>query len=320
MKPGRATPSSPWWGGFPSSLPALAFTLLPPPSRQHPFSHLLVRVWLGMARGGEVPLQGGQRPPTLWRDTHTCSFTPCPSPFTSSPHSPAPASHCPSLCPLAGCHGGCGLQAGGWPTFVFQAAVGLIALVHAVMEAVTDEAQVEAEPLVAEVLIPGTALCSAGRDGQAGSGNPTGHPPLPQCPGRYGRPPRCYPLPVCSEESWQCLGVGVLTLTGSHGTVVGAEAWGAHAAVRDKGDVQVVGVGVEGRGGHVAAKPGGTTRGDTAHPRRGCPLPTAPPRSPSGRGPTSLSPPEPVQDPCCQPPALHRAPHGQRGRRQCPPR
>jgi len=88
-------------------------TLLPPPSCWHPFSHLLVWVWLGMARGGEVPLQGGQQPPTVWRDRHTCSFTPCPSPFTLSPH-------CPSLCPLAGCCGGCGLQVGSGPPLCFR--------------------------------------------------------------------------------------------------------------------------------------------------------------------------------------------------------
>lgn len=49
--------------------------------------------------------------------------------------------------------------------------------------------------------------------------------------------------------------------------VAGAEAWGTHAAVGDKGDTQVVGVGVEGRRGHIAAKSGGTRRG------RQCSLP-----------------------------------------------
>lgn len=149
---------------------------------------------------------------------------------------------------------------------------------------------------------------------------PTRHPPLPQCPGRYGRPPWHYPLPACSEESWPCPGAGVLTLTGSHGAVAGAEAWGTHAAVGDKGDTQVVGVGVEGRRGHIAAKSGGTRRGDSAHSRRWCPLPTAPPQSLGARGPTWMGPPEPGQDPCHRPPALRRAPHGQTGRRQCPPR
>lgn len=172
---------------MPSSLPVLTLALLPPPSRWHPFSHLLVWVWLGMARGGEVPLQGGQRPPALCRDTHTCGFTPCPFPFTPSPCSPAPASRCPSPCPLARCHGGCRRR--DWPTFVFQAAVGLIALVRAVVEAVADEAQVEAEPLVTKVLIPGTALCSAGRDGQAVGGVPPGTLPCPSALGVMGDHP-----------------------------------------------------------------------------------------------------------------------------------
>lgn len=90
----------------------------------------------------------------------------------------------------------------------------------------------------------------------------TGHPSLPQCPGRYGRPPGT----TCSEEAWQCPGVGVLTLTGSYGTVAGTEAWGAHAAVRNEGDTQAVGVGVEGWGGHAATKPVGTTKGQCLPP------------------------------------------------------
>lgn len=259
-----------------------------------------------------MPLQGGQWPPTLWRGTHTCSFTPCPSPF-----SPLPRPCLPLPIAMPSGRGGCGLQAGGWPTFVFQAAVGLIALVHAVMEAVANKAQVEAEPLVAQVLIPGTALCSAGQRRPGWQWCPPGHP---QCPGRYGRPPWCYPLPAHSKESWQCPGAGVLTLTGGHGAVAGTEAWGTHAAVGDEGDAQVVGVGVEGRGDHVAAKPVGTKRGNTARPWRRCPLPTAPPQPLRAGGPTWSDPPEPGQDLCCWPPAPRRAPHGRRGRRQCPPR
>jgi len=213
-----------------------------------------------------------------------------------------------------------GLWAAGgvWPTFVFQAAVGLVALVQAVVEAVADEAQVEAEPLVAQVLVPGTALCSAGRDGQAVDGIPLGTLPCP-VPQASWETPRCYPLPAHSEDSWQCPGTGVLTLTVGHSVVAGTEAWGTHAAVGDEGDTQKVGVRVEGRGGHIAAKPGGTTRGDTAPSQRCCTLPTALARSPGVRGPTWSGPPELGQDPCCQPPAPHRAPPGRRGRRQCPP-
>lgn len=222
-------------------------------------------------------------------ETHTHAAlppAPLPSPF---PHSPAPASHCPSPCPLARCRRGSGLQVGGWPTFVLQAAVGLIALVRAVMEAITDEAQVEAEALVAQVLVPGTALCSISRDGQAGSGTLLGNFPSTRC---YGRPPGatpCLPAARSPRSAW----VGVLTLTGGHGAVAGAETQGTHTAVRDEGDTQVVGVGVEGRRGHIATKPGGTTRGETAHPRRCCPLPTTPPYSPGTRSPTWLGPPEP---------------------------
>lgn len=208
-----------------------------------------------------MPLQGSQWSPTLWRDTHTCGFIPYLSPLALSPCSSAPAFHCPSPCPLAGCGGGWGLQVGGWPTFVFQAAVGLIALVRAVVETVTDEAPVEAEPLVAQVLIPGTALCSAGRDGQAGNGIALGTLPCPSALGITGDP---LALPAARRPG-SARG-GVLTLTGSYGAVAGTEAWGAHAAVRNEGDTQAVGVGVEGWGGHAATKPAGTTRGQCLPP------------------------------------------------------
>lgn len=92
---------------------------------------------------------------------------------------------------------------------MFQTAVGLITLVHAVMEAITDEAQVEAEPLITQVLVPGTALCSAGRDGQAGSGVPWGILPCPGALGVMGDPPV---LPTACPQR------GVLAVPGGRGT------------------------------------------------------------------------------------------------------
>lgn len=83
---------------------------------------------------------------------------------------------------------------------------------------------------------------------------------------------------------------GVLTLIGGHGTVAGAEARGAHAAVGDEGDAQEVGVGVEGRGHHVAAEPGGSSRrwhrSPPPPPPGGCRTPSRvlPGGAPPGRG------------------------------------
>lgn len=148
-------------------------------------------------------------------DTHTMGLYPQ-APFLT-PHFSPPS-------PLPG------------PTFVLQAAVGLVAAVLAVVEAVADEAQADAKPSVTQMLIPGAALC--GVPGRRAGGRALRTPcPKSPAPGKV---------------------LGVLTLIGGHGTVAGAEAGCAHAAVGDEGDAQEVGVGVEGGGHHVAAEPGGT--------------------------------------------------------------
>lgn len=148
-------------------------------------------------------------------DTHTMGLYPQ-APFLT-PHFSPPS-------PLPG------------PTFVLQAAVGLVAAVLAVVEAVADEAQADAKPSVTQMLVPGAALC--GVPGRRAGGRALRTPcPKSPAPGKV---------------------LGVLTLIGGHGTVAGAEAGCAHAAVGDEGDAQEVGVGVEGGGHHVAAEPGGT--------------------------------------------------------------
>lgn len=150
-------------------------------------------------------------------DTHTTGLYP--HPLSLRPVSPPPGPPSPG------------------PTFVLQAAVGLVAAVLAVVEAVADEAQVDAEPPVAQMLVPGAALCGTPGRRAGGDALRTRTAPKGVFWGRYKTQ-------------------GVLTLIGGHGTVAGAEARGAHAAVGDEGDAQEVGVGVEGGGHHVAAEPG----------------------------------------------------------------